>query len=105
MAEPVIDDLRAAVIVDGHEGRVDARLGVGMASLDVEHAGGGGGDDDAGARRRAVAPVDGGREVGGRGERVGVGEGGDDRRAAAARRRCWPAARPRVLRRSARRRR
>ena len=61
------------------EGRVDARLGVGMASLDVEDAGGGGGDDDAGALRRAVAPVDGGREVGGRGERVGVGEGADDR--------------------------
>ena len=39
------DDLRAAVVVNGDEGREDARLGVGVAALDVEHAGGGGGDD------------------------------------------------------------
>ena len=85
------------------EGRVDARLGVGMGSLDVEDAGSGRGDDGARALRRAVAPVDGGCEsavVANVLASVKVAT----TVAAGVQRRCWE---PKVsrLRRSARRRR
>ena len=50
-----------------------------MAALDVEDAGPGAGGDEGDAVGRAVAPVDGGGEVGGGGDGIGVGEGADDR--------------------------
>ena len=92
MAEPVHDDLRAAVVDDGDRGREGAGLGVGVAALDVEDAGGRGGDDRArGCGEPSPQSMLAVKSAVG-GQRVGVGEGADDRgrrqRDAGVRREC-----------------
>ena len=49
-------DRRAADVGDVDRGGVDARLGVGVAAVDVEDAGRGGGDDGADAMSASRRP-------------------------------------------------